>query len=85
MGRPAEADGGLLADYEFELPPGLIAQHPLEQRDASRLLHLPAGGAARDLTFSDLPDLLRATHPEIALPSGLPSPVPAASPAASTP
>jgi len=30
-------------------------------------------------------DLLRAIHPEIALPSGLPSPVPAASPAASTP
>jgi len=60
MGRPAEADGGLLADYEFELPPGLIAQHPLEQRDSSRLLHLPAGGAARDLTFSDLPDQLRA-------------------------
>jgi S-adenosylmethionine:tRNA ribosyltransferase-isomerase len=60
MGRPAEADGGLLADYEFKLPPELIAQHPLEQRDASRLLQLPAGGAARDLTFSDLPDLLRA-------------------------
>jgi iron complex transport system substrate-binding protein len=30
-------------------------------------------------------DLLRAIHPEIALPSGLPSPVPEASPAASTP
>jgi len=30
-------------------------------------------------------ELLRAIHPEIALPSGLPSPVPAASPAASTP
>jgi iron complex transport system substrate-binding protein len=30
-------------------------------------------------------DLLRAIHPEIALPSGLPSPVPAASPVASTP
>ncbi len=30
-------------------------------------------------------DLLRAIHPEIALPSGLPSPVPAASPAASMP
>jgi iron complex transport system substrate-binding protein len=30
-------------------------------------------------------DLLRAIHPEIALPSGVPSPVPALSPAASTP
>jgi iron complex transport system substrate-binding protein len=30
-------------------------------------------------------ELLRAIHPEIALPSGLPSPVPAASPAASMP
>lgn len=30
-------------------------------------------------------ELLRAIHPELALPSGLPSPVPVASPAASTP
>jgi iron complex transport system substrate-binding protein len=30
-------------------------------------------------------DLIRAIHPEIALPAGLPSPVPAATPAASTP
>ncbi len=60
MSRPAEADGGRLSDYEYDLPPELIAQHPLKQRDASRLLHLPAAGRVGDLMFTDLPDLLRA-------------------------
>jgi S-adenosylmethionine:tRNA ribosyltransferase-isomerase len=60
IGRPAQADGGMLADFEYELPPALIAQHPLEPRDGSRLLHLPASGAARHLAFSELPSLLRA-------------------------
>jgi S-adenosylmethionine:tRNA ribosyltransferase-isomerase len=56
--RSAPADS-VLAGYEYELPPGLIAQHPLERRDGSRLLHLPAGSAPRHLLFSGLPDLLR--------------------------
>jgi S-adenosylmethionine:tRNA ribosyltransferase-isomerase len=46
-----------LADFDFELPAHLIAQRPLPDRAASRLLHL-AGGALADRRFSDLPDLL---------------------------
>jgi S-adenosylmethionine:tRNA ribosyltransferase-isomerase len=36
-----------------------VAQHPLERRDDSRLMYLPAGGGTRDLTFRDLPGLLK--------------------------
>ena len=50
-----------VAEFEFELPDALIAQHPPAQRGASRLLCLPrAGGVLRDVMFSDLGDLLRA-------------------------
>lgn len=49
------------ADFEFELPPELIAQEPLAERSASRLLHLDgATGALRHLQFRDLPGLLEA-------------------------
>ena len=27
-----------LADFDYDLPPGAIAQHPIEPRDAARLL-----------------------------------------------
>jgi S-adenosylmethionine:tRNA ribosyltransferase-isomerase len=48
------------ADFHFELPPELIAQAPLAQRSASRLLALDgATGALADRQFSDLPALLR--------------------------
>jgi len=47
-------------DFQFELPPELIAQAPLPQRSASRLLHLDgATGAVADRHFTDLPLLLR--------------------------
>lgn len=46
-----------LADFDFELPPALIAQHPLTERAASRLLHVSRHGLA-DLRFSDLERLL---------------------------
>jgi S-adenosylmethionine:tRNA ribosyltransferase-isomerase len=50
-----------LADFDYELPPQLIAQHPAKERGASRLLHLDgASGALRDLAFADLPALLDA-------------------------
>lgn len=50
-----------LADFDYELPPQLIAQHPAPARTASRLLHLDAAsGALRDLAFTDLPDLVDA-------------------------
>jgi S-adenosylmethionine:tRNA ribosyltransferase-isomerase len=48
-----------LAAYQFHLPPELIAQRPLPQRDASRLMVLSrAAGGARQSRFADLPDLL---------------------------
>jgi S-adenosylmethionine:tRNA ribosyltransferase-isomerase len=46
-----------LADFDYPLPAELIAQAPLAQRSASRLLHVH-GRALADLSFSDLPALL---------------------------
>ena len=49
-----------LDELDYELPPGLIAQRPLEQRDASRLLRLDRGtGEIENRSFSDFPELLR--------------------------
>src|SRR5262245_66499869 len=49
-----------LARFEYALPPELIAQEPVEPRDASRLLVLDrASRAWRDHRFSELADLLR--------------------------
>ncbi|WP_425545191.1 tRNA preQ1(34) S-adenosylmethionine ribosyltransferase-isomerase QueA [Castellaniella daejeonensis] len=49
-----------ISQFDYELPPELIAQHPAERRDASRLLHLDGTGALHDRQFIDLPGLLRA-------------------------
>lgn len=43
-----------LSDFDFVLPPELIAQHPAAQRSASRLLD-GTGATPVDRTFSDLP------------------------------
>jgi S-adenosylmethionine:tRNA ribosyltransferase-isomerase len=49
----------LVSDFDYELPADLIAQHPVPQRSASRLLRLDArSGALSDLAFTDLPDLV---------------------------
>jgi len=49
-----------LKDYDYELPPGLIAQVPADNRDGSRLLVLERGALAlRHEGFEDLPGLLR--------------------------
>jgi S-adenosylmethionine:tRNA ribosyltransferase-isomerase len=48
------------SDFHFDLPEGLIAQRPLPERVAGRLLSLDgATGAMQDLAFTDLPRLLR--------------------------
>ena len=44
---------------DYDLPQGLVAQHPLEPRDASRLLvYRRKSGAIEHRTFRDLPDVL---------------------------
>jgi S-adenosylmethionine:tRNA ribosyltransferase-isomerase len=46
--------------FDYELPPELVAQEPVEPRDASRLLVLDrASGGCEDRRFADLPELLR--------------------------
>jgi len=48
-----------LADFDYQLPPELIAQHPAPERTASRLLHLDGvTGAMEDLQFTDIVSLL---------------------------
>ena len=50
----------LVSDFNFALPEELIAQEPLSDRAASRLLHLNrSSGQLRDSQFRDFPDLLR--------------------------
>ena len=46
-----------VADFDFPLPPELIAQHPAPERSASRLLD-GTGPAPVDRVFRDLPALL---------------------------
>src|ERR1051325_9654474 len=47
------------SDFDYSLPPELIAQHPLPDRAASRLLVLErASGAIRHAQFGDILDLM---------------------------
>lgn len=47
-----------LGDFDFALPPDLIAQHPAPERSSSRLLDA-TGDAPVDRVFRDLPALLK--------------------------
>ena len=47
-----------LSDFDFELPPELIAQHPASERSASRLLD-GRGAQPVDRIFRELPGLLQ--------------------------
>jgi S-adenosylmethionine:tRNA ribosyltransferase-isomerase len=50
----------LVSDFDFELPPELIAQQPPGQRGESRMLAMSRQrGSLQDLWFTDLPELLR--------------------------
>jgi S-adenosylmethionine:tRNA ribosyltransferase-isomerase len=49
----------LVSDFHYDLPEELIAQQPLSDRSASRLLYLSAStGTLEDRQFRDFPDLL---------------------------
>ncbi len=49
------------SDFDYHLPPHLIAQTPVEPRDSSRLLTLDrATGVIEHRRFSDIPECLRA-------------------------
>ena len=60
--HPAGIIGAVkLSDFDYELPPELIAQFPPAERGASRLLHLDGNsGALADRSFRDLPSLVGA-------------------------
>ena len=50
----------LVTDFDYTLPPELIAQKPLPERGASRMLVLErASGRFSDHAFAELPELLR--------------------------
>jgi len=50
----------LVSDFDYRLPEELIAQEPLSDRAASRMLHLiRASGGWQDRRFRELPELLR--------------------------
>lgn len=49
-----------VSDFDYALPPELIAQHPADQRGASRLLHLDGQSQLHDRAFADLASLMRA-------------------------
>jgi len=49
-----------LSDYDYDLPPEAIAQRPLEDRSASKLLWLPRqAGPVRHLEFAEVLDVLQ--------------------------
>lgn len=50
----------LLSDFDYHLPPELIAQHPAERRDASRLLNVDrASGVVSELKIAGIASLIR--------------------------
>ena len=57
---PAYNFGVLVSEFDYHLPKELIAQEPLADRAASRMLHLDRRtGEVRDRMFREFPDLLR--------------------------
>jgi len=49
-----------ISDYDYELPPELLAKHPCEKRDESRLMVIDrVTGSIEHFRFRDLPALVR--------------------------
>ena len=70
-----------LSELDYELPPELIAQHPAEPRDASRLLvYERATGAVRHRSFGELPDELAGELVVVNDTKVVPARIPIASP-----
>jgi len=70
-----------LSELDYELPPELIAQHPAERRDASRLLvYERETGVVRHRTFGELPDELRGELAVVNDTKVVPARIPIASP-----
>lgn len=57
-GRVTDPRGVHIAEFVYDLPDKLIARHPLEQRDACRLLVGDSRGVQSHNIFTDLPALL---------------------------
>ena len=55
---PTHPQPHTLSDFDFALPPELIAQHPASERSGSRLLD-GRGAQPVDRVFRDLPSLLQ--------------------------
>lgn len=52
-----------LSDFDYRLPKSSIAQSPADQRDHSKLLHLPMESESLlDHPFSDIPGILKAAN-----------------------
>ncbi len=50
----------LVSDFDFHLPDDLIAQQPLADRDASRMMHIARdAGTFNDREFREFPEMLR--------------------------
>ncbi|MBE0475812.1 MAG: tRNA preQ1(34) S-adenosylmethionine ribosyltransferase-isomerase QueA [Coriobacteriia bacterium] len=59
FGRPDERHAVLTEDFDYDLPSGLVAQHPAQPRDSCRLLVLDrVSGQVDHRVFADLPELL---------------------------
>jgi S-adenosylmethionine:tRNA ribosyltransferase-isomerase len=70
-----------LSELDYELPPELIAQHPTERRDASRLLvYERRTHAVRHRSFAELPDELQGELVVVNDTQVVPARIPIASP-----